>query len=414
MQLDNLTPFAALGYAMQDVRGQHYRVVAIKVGYAIEHGAGGQSTLRVLDDKPVALTLADEHYGEAGLSSVRRESDLAPFKPRCDVIVLGHAHAPDGRPAQQWPVRLRLSAPTGATLLDKSLAVSAPHTFRKGLMGWRIDKGTPVVRVPLRWEHSLGGTSRVPNPRHPMHPDEAQYLLDEVCLSNPLGCGWFEQRFFKLADKAGQALPEAWPAPCVLSAGTRFEAPLQVAHPHEELDAAAMARVARDYPRQPAGFGFLGRAWAPRLARAGTYDAHWQDTRWPALPEDFDFAYWNGAPEDQQIDWPPPDTTVELWNLLDPARAPHGHVRLRLPGHRAFVMAWLAGAGGAPVPLPMNAVIDTFVIDADEGRIELTWRCLVPEALPLERLEARFETDPTAPLLKLSHEPVQETPWPTT
>ncbi|HAQ24498.1 MAG TPA: hypothetical protein DCQ80_00760 [Pseudomonas sp.] len=79
-----------------------------------------------------------------------------------------------------------------------------------------------------------------------------------------------------------------------------------------------MAVIAQGYGHRPAGFGIRGRAWAPRLQTAGTYDRQWLDARWPLLPRDFDFAYWNGAPEDQQID------------------SPHGFVRAPLPGHRAF------------------------------------------------------------------------------
>ncbi len=79
-----------------------------------------------------------------------------------------------------------------------------------------------------------------------------------------------------------------------------------------------MAVIAQGYGQRPAGFGILGRAWPPRLQKAGTYDQRWLDQRWPLLPKDFGFAYWNGAPEDQQID------------------SPHGFVRAPLPGHRAF------------------------------------------------------------------------------
>lgn len=413
MRFDNLTPFAAQCFAMQDARDQTYRVVAIKVAYAIEIDPGRtDARLRMLDREPVPLVLADEYYGTPSESSVRVESDLAPFKPRCDVIVLATAHAPGGVPLERWPVRLRLQSSTRGVMLDKRLSISAPRRLREGMMGWSVVGGEAVASVPIRWEHAFGGASRVRNPRYGSAPDQPEWLLNQVCFSNPVGCGWLEGRHFSVAGRAGLRPPSELPAPCVGQAGERIDRPALVTHPKGPHDAVVMARVAHQYPHQPAGFGVVGRAWAPRLAKAGSYDETWERTRWPALPEDFDFAYWNGAPEDQQIEWPPSDTAIELWHLVEPALAPEGYVRMRLPGHRAFVMAWMAGAGAAPTPVPINAVIDTLVVDAERCRLDLTWRCLIPDALPVARLEARFETDPRAPLLKRL--PPQESEWPTT
>ena len=64
---------------------------------------------------------------------------------------------------------------------------------------------------------------------------------------------------------------------------------------HDPVDGAGAQ--AGDYP--VVGLGAVGRWWQPRLALAGTYDDSWKQTRWPGLPEDFDFGYWNCAPEDQ-------------------------------------------------------------------------------------------------------------------
>ncbi|MCU1725736.1 DUF2169 domain-containing protein, partial [Pseudomonas sp. 7P_10.2_Bac1] len=155
-------------------------------------------------------------------------------------------------------------------------------------------------------------------------------------------------------------------------------------------------RLASTYKYQPAGFGVVGRAWAPRLALAGNYDAIWQAERWPGLPYDFDFAYWNGAPTDQQIEFPPPNLRIELFNLTDPSRTPDGRLRVELPSHRPFVLLRLLN--GALLPLPM--LTDTLRIDTDAMTLVLTHRISLPNTLDIRVLEARFETDPTAPLIK--------------
>ncbi|MBO3275759.1 DUF2169 family type VI secretion system accessory protein [Pseudomonas schmalbachii] len=400
MEFRNLTPFAAQCYDALDVDDREYRVVVIKVGYDLQvDPQTGDARLSVKDSDPVGLCYVDEYYGAPGQSSVRRESDLAPFKPRCDVILQGHTHAPFGRPSRSWIARLalrRAGNPNAPLLLDKALRISAPRIFYKDYLGWGLYDPQTTSKVPLDWEHAFGGSSRVPNPKHAEDPAQPEWLLNEVCYSNPLGTGWMDKLHRKMARQAGHVPPDNLPVPQITYPDDNFKPPLLVRHPEGSLDAPAMARVVESYGQRPAGFGIVGRAWTPRLQKAGTFDQQWLDERWPGLPGDFDFAYWNGAPQDQQIAYPPPDAVIELSNLLPPACSPHGTVLASLPGHRAFVLAWFEGGG----LLPLNAVIDTLAIDTDALLVEVAWRCLVPTEFPLEALEARFETDPDAPLIK--------------
>jgi len=166
-----------------------------------------------------------------------------------------------------------------------------------------------------------------------------------------------------------------------------------------------MAEIAARYRHRPAGFGALGRAWSPRLPRAGTYDADWLAHRHPGLPEDFDFRYWNGAPDDQQTDYLPPGGRVELWHLADPRLSRSGYCRVDLPAHRPFVLARLDS--GVMLPLPM--LTDTAVIDTDAGLVTLTHRTWIASGTPVRVAEARFETDPAAPLVRLARGPLRPT-----
>jgi len=153
------------------------------------------------------------------------------------------------------------------------------------------------------------------------------------------------------------------------------------------------------------------RAWTPRLARAGTYDDAWARDRWPHLPDDFDFAYWNAAPDDQQIAALPPDAQIELVNLASPEHAPGGALRASLPGHRAFVLLWMKD--GTFRPSSMSP--DTLLIDAESLTVDVVWRAVVSPDLDPAVAEARFETDPSAPLLRFERRPAApRTRWPTT
>ncbi|NWE80434.1 DUF2169 domain-containing protein, partial [Pseudomonas yamanorum] len=103
MEFRNLTPFDALCFSALGMDDQEYPVLVMKVGYRLLpiDGQPGQFRAEVMDEDPLALCTADRYYGEEGASSVCEESDLAPFKPRCDVIVVGNAYAPQGQPTTQ-------------------------------------------------------------------------------------------------------------------------------------------------------------------------------------------------------------------------------------------------------------------------------------------------------------------------
>ena len=132
-----------------------------------------------------------------------------------------------------------------------------------------------------------------------------------------------------------------------------------------------------------------------RAQRFGNVFA-WREERWPHLPRDFDFAYWNAAPEDQQLESLPPDARVELTNLVAPEHARDGVLRASLPGHRALTLLRLTS--GVLIPLPME--IDTLVVDAEALQVEVVWRVSFPAAMDVRVAEARFELDPKAPLIR--------------
>ncbi|OYU06033.1 MAG: hypothetical protein CFE47_17930 [Pseudomonas sp. PGPPP1] len=441
MEFRNLTPFDAMCFSALGLDDQEYPVLVMKVGYRLLpiEGHAGQFQAEVLDENPLPLCSADRYYGEEGTSSVCEESDLAPFKPRCDVIVVGNAYAPQGQPNAHWTAGLRISvpvappstdvplptplspgerlteyqladwqtarqeafkrranAPTRMYFLDKHLKFIGPRQFHHSLFGgWQLADPKPATSVPLRWEYAFGGSSVVVNPEHAVDANTPPYLLNEVCYSNPLGRGWIEKRQEDLGYQLDKPLREL-PAPQIEPIDRPVWRLDRAKHPEGELDAHGMAQVAAGYKNQPAGFGVLGRAWAPRLPLAGSYDETWQRERWPGLPRDFDFAYWNGAPVDQQIEFPPPAFRLELFNLTDHSLTPDGSLCVELPGHRPFVLLRLHN--GAMLPLPM--LTDTLRIDTEAMTLALSHRVSLPNHLDIRVLEARFETDPNAPLIK--------------
>ncbi|QDI04829.1 DUF2169 domain-containing protein [Xanthomonas cerealis pv. cerealis] len=447
VEFRNLTPFDGLCFPTIDRDGRRNRVFVMKAGYRLRPRAGGQVSLQVIDDEPLPLCLADSYYGEPGTSSVCAESDLAPGKPRCDVVIVGSSYAPRGQPSPHWLARVRVSRPlppvsppeiplpyglapnmlpssaqleqwrrevtraeqawsartTHEALLDKTLRIHGPRHFKKAMFNrWQVSDAEPVIEAPLRWEEAWGGRSTVSS--HSTIPGDSSYALDEVCFSNPLGRGWLEERQLKLASKDSPlSVADGMPAPRFEYPQAPISAPSIATHPEPPLDALTMAEIASGYGVTPAGFGWVGRSWAPRLARAGRYDEHWLESRWPQLPESFDAGYWNGAPDDQQIVFPPTDARIELWHLLPPDFSDReGLAVIDLPGHRPFVLLRLHNG----VPLPLHLSIDTMVVDTQALVLALTCRVCISENVEVRTAELRFEVDPGAPLVRAAPIPV--------
>lgn len=412
MQLVNHTPFPVLAFRGIDTRDREYHVVVMRVTYRLQPDAliPGQFTPILLEDDPPGLEMEDRYRGDVGSSSLLCESDLAPFKPRCDVILTGVAHAPRGQMARQWRVGLRLGAERSAKhgglsqreiVLDKHLTVNGPRSFRRYLReGWLIGQSEAARQVPLCYELSYGGKSVVPQPRRQDREDDAgalEFLLNEVCFLNPLGRGWQQAEYEAALREAGLEIPDERPAPQIEPEGVPVETVDVVAQPRGPLNVQQMVLVAQQYRYRPAGFGALGRVWTPRIQKAGTYDEVWLKERWPNLPPDFDMGYWNGAPEDQQIAFPPSDFWIELENLIDPSLAPNGLLSCRLPGHRAAFLFRLHSG----LLIAVEPVIDTVHIDAEIPMVALVWRAAITTEMNVAVAEARFEPDPSLELFRM-------------
>ena len=119
-------------------------------------------------------------------------------------------------------------------------------------------------------------------------------------------------------------------------------------------------------------FGVIGRNWLPRYPYAGTYDQNWIDNIFPFLPPDFDNAYFQAAPPDQQMPYLKGGEEIVLANL-----APTERVRFRLPSVDMPIVFFYKKGGRHETA----GVIDTLVLEPDAGVFTVCWRA----SLPLKR-----------------------------
>lgn len=269
--------------------------------------------------------LGEVSWDDGGL---RTESDYALIKPEAEWYLAGSACS--ATPATVVPVEVRVGA------LTKRLAVWGDRKWQRGVLGSRPTPPEPFTSMPLRWERSFGGTG---------------------VEANPAGRG-----IDGLETAAGPVFPLA------------------------NIDDPEHPIVSRDARPAPIGMFPIPSTWRSRIARTGSYDARWKASRWPFLPEDFDFTFYNCAPVDQRKRgfWRG-DELIELAGL-HPTRA---RIRTRLPGLRARVFVERADeanavlhtreellALGTPRLTEVPLVLDTIVFDTDAGHALCQWRGL--------------------------------------
>lgn len=323
MEFINETRLGA-GYTVAtDKEGVESLVIVVKGRFDFPAADGGPVTLSSTQAGPA---MVDVFAGDPAVSAPLQENDFAPVKRRCDVLLLGTCHAPEGRPSHSVDVGVRCGA------MNKMFRVVGPRYFRSGGTGWRIDGPRPFVTQSVSYEEAYGGVARV----------RKDPTRDRWYLSNPVGIGFHCDEDSQHLD--GKPLPRT-----------------------EEIG-DPVVRPDGDY--RPMAFGPLGRSWKSRLAWAGTYDQGWLDAHFPFLPPDFDERYFQSAPEEQQIDHPQGGETVVLLNLT-----PEGRTVFRLPADlQVPVLVFVRG----DEIRELATRVDTITLEPDLRRLSLVWRASLP------------------------------------
>jgi hypothetical protein len=312
-QLRNLTPYAAARSFTRDLQGAEIWLVAIKGTYEL-HPDG--STSLAARQEPVHEV--PQYMGEPGRSSLQYEAELHWRKPGTDVVVLGSAHAPGGKPVTSVDIAVAV----GGT--RKVLRVWGDRFWRRSSGGVRLSPAAPFTQLPLVYERAFGGAAAHQREWEPR---------------NPVGTGF--------ATRAEHL--EGLRAP-------------NIEYPEEPITSW------QQRPR-PAGLGPIAREWSPRRELAGTYDQKWESERAPLLPTDFNERFFFHAPHDQQFQ---PHLRggerIELYNLSASLK-----LSFTLP------KVWLAFSSffGSRTQ-EHRAVLHTVILEPDLARLQLVWHSCLP------------------------------------
>ena len=311
MFVTNTTPYPHQLFFATDVAGTPHAVCILKASCPFDAPAWSRHHAEI--------TYTDVPTDAARPSSIRLANDLAPYKPVADIL-LANAEAVSPKPKPAWGVSVRVGSHT------TRVAVTGPRAWRRRVTGWVLDEPAHVSKVSVCFENAYGGT-----------------WSDGRCDDrNPVGTGFVPK---------GVDAQESIRAPQVLFETTLPESPFE--------------------PVRSAGLTPVAPAWTPRRQLAGTFDDSWRQTRWPRLPLDFDFAFYNVAQQHMQTSgFLKGDEAIELSGL---SIAP---INFSLPGclKPAVMMRPRSDRGFLAL---MN--LDTLVLHMGLRMAQCTFRaCFIP------------------------------------
>lgn len=302
-----------------DKDGRDHCVVVVKGTFIV-----GDDGKAILAEEQAPLVYADEHYGDPGTTAIKYECDFAPFKPQTDILINGHAYAPTGKPIKNMTVALEVGR------VKKEVRVIGDRQWRRAFFWLRPSSPTSFLKMPLTFDRAFGGSDHT-------HGNPKKQGSE---MRNLVGIGFHK-------NSTSKAIRDT-PLP-------NLENPRSLIHKWSHTPA-------------PAGFGTVGRGWHPRIQFAGTYDDRWLQERFPFLPDNFDYQYFQSAPADQQF--------------------PHlaGGEVIRCTGMTSKG-SWMFIVPTVQVPIMYKfrdrevdgkSKLDTLMIEPDLGRIMITWRTMVP------------------------------------
>lgn len=317
MDVVSASPLRVSGVVWQPRPGTWALTAVCRATYRLEPGV---SPLADVQEPP----LEEDNYWDDDLDkSLYAASDLAPFKRRADVVLVGHAFAPEGQPVRSLVARLQVGQ------IDKLVEVWCDRVIAQD---GRLVEGRRFTKMPLRWERAAGG-------------------------------------------------PGTWNP-----VGMRFDAPPDMygAVPVPNLQPPGRLVAWRGDTFEPIGFGPIAPTWPTRAIRgvgvryAGAGEP-WSLARWFAgpIPEGLDPGCFNVALPDQQVD----ELRIDERLILENLHARHARLVTNLIGVKPRSVVERATGEREELCL----VADTLWVDTDRGLATLTWRGSVGLRAPAER-----------------------------
>jgi len=304
----------------------------------------------IASGQPCEFRKVDEYYdgGDPEWATIKFEAELVPFKPNVDVVVVGKAYAPHGRPTDQMDIEVRIQNKS------KRIRVIGDRTCRH-------NPGRPPAftapaqfqHMEIRYERAFGGKDEISDPSTPLSYPR-----------NDIGCGIALKNVRERVE--GLSLPN-------------LEDPTDLITPE---------RIILNDPYRwntlplPQGLGWFQRSWYPRSSFIGSMPPYLDPdevmreellelvpkkqvalSRQLKLPS-FHPLFNNGASIGLMLQTLNGTESVTLDGLT-----PSGHLDLMLPGDPPKLMLDI-GLGENQ----LSPVLQTVCIRPEDMQLDLIWR----------------------------------------
>ncbi len=329
----------------QDENATPLAAVLVKRTYSLTNG---QPPQRVEPPEPLIANDRYYHKGDPRWTSVYEESDLRPYKPSVDVVVLGKAFPPGGQPATQVDVAVAV----GERLKIIRVFGDRRCRYRRRNVPEFTDP-QPFTEMEIRYERAYGGCDWLSDP-----------LVEFIYPRNPIGIG--------IAVKNVRRVVEGLPVP-------NLEDPNDLLTPERILLGHPRAWVNQPLPQ---GFGWFHRSWYPRYSFAGIAPPFIEPTT--VLPEE----RLGWVPDGHLLrlrDWHPSGCDLRFNNgasagLALPTLADQERFRIvnmTLDGLLAFTLPDERPRIGFTLgskECELAAVLQTVCVKVDDRKLNLVWR----------------------------------------
>ncbi|MBU2510299.1 DUF2169 domain-containing protein [bacterium] len=311
--LQNETDFSAAHLLSQSFRtGRTIWQVAVKGTFSILPKGG----LEISEDQ-VEVFSSPEFREREDSSSIVYNNDLeAQYKDKTDVLINGHAYAPDEKRAKKTPVAAIIGT------WSKQLKVVGNRYWDRIMGIMYTTEPDYFEKIPITYEYAFGGMEEC--------KDGLVYFLD-----NPVGTGYAKRK----SNRVGQALPN-------------------IEYPRHGT------KKGKPYKNKVAGFGPLCGHWNPRIQYAGTYDKQWEENRFPLYPDDFNPRFYQCAPLDQQVPGIQGGEPVQLVGLTPGM----GLLEFKLP---VIKLGFFTALGKKMIQ--HDASLHSIIIEPDFPRLQMVW-----------------------------------------
>ena len=436
MEFINNTSSPALSFEGVDTH-QEFHVIVTRQTYTWDES--GLLTL-ALEQDPLCMTdeLVDP---EDIMSGVLQESDLCHYKPKCDVLVIGHAYAPSGHSVQNFMAAIKVQTPDkvifakavpagkyqfqqnmsitkpkvdqrikGDTLIDKQLLIMGEQyieSIDESVAGnYKLFSGSlkKVNKVSLNPSSSLGGYCLLDNDQPNLDKLQSDKLIPEEDRkvmpirghsapvayfsqdnSNPYGIGYLTSDYIKAVT------------PHRLLDNGQYRQKLAIpqiqytAHPISDDTLSKLVNGKLDkkeHSQMVAGFGICAKSHPSRYQYMGRIDDEYlsriqeADKASDLIPEGFNFAIWNCAYPDQQTEHLKGNEWITLTNLCTPSTPAArinkaGDTQLRLYLPESLTILITQSGYDNYPDAEVPMKLDTVIIQPDARKVNLIWRGIV-------------------------------------